>query len=92
MFEKKGDAYIDSNKFTEMLRKKTDLNECLRKSLEECFCNVTDVSVRKFRALIDQLKMEIGGGSISFIKEFDVARSLYADSSRFDRKSDNSEL
>jgi hypothetical protein len=92
MFEKNGDTYIDSNKFTQMVRKKTELNNCLRNSLEECFANVSSISVRKLRALINKLKVEIGCASINFIKEFDVERSMYANNSQIYRTSNMSQL
>jgi hypothetical protein len=92
MYEKKGETQIESSRFTDILQKKADLNECLRKSLQGCFGNVKDIFVRKLRALIDKLKIEIGCGSISFIQEFDVARSIYANSSQFYRTSDMPQL
>lgn len=81
--EENGQSHIDSAKLTRLLRAKSDLNECLLKCMLDCFAGVESISVRKFRSLIEQLKTEIvGEGSISFVQEFDVARSMWADTSK----------
>lgn len=85
--EANGDTFIDSGRLRELLLAKNTLNECLVKCLLGCFAATKSISVRKLRLLIEQLKVEIcGGGSLSFIGEFDVARSMWADTSRAERR------